>query len=150
MRKALALTVCLIMSSQLFACNNAIEQSEVSIAEQTTQTNIDLTTVHKETVSADIEACIREKVATFEEECELLELWYDKEKSEQIIDSYMKSDRASANKVKRENIIVIMSDLKTGENTWSFEPNAVYTDWNWILVRENQDSEWTVDDYGNE
>ena len=43
-----------------------------------------------------------------------------------------------------------MSDLKTSENTWSFEPHTIYTDWNWILVRDNPDSEWVVDDYGNE
>lgn len=36
-----------------------------------------------------------------------------------------------------------------GDNTWSLEPNTVYTDWNWILIRENETSDWIVDDYGN-
>lgn len=104
----------------------------------------------REAVSADIEKCIREKFAAFEEECELMDLWYDKEKSDRIIESYMKYGRGSDNGVKRENIIAIMSDLKTGDNTWSLEPNTVYADWIWILIRDNQDSEWVVDDYGNE
>ena len=56
----------------------------------------------------------------------------------------------ASNGVKRDDVIVILSDLKTGENTWSFEPNAVYTDWNWILIQDGETSEWVVDDYGNE
>lgn len=104
----------------------------------------------KESVSSDIEMCIREKLAAFEEECELTDLWYDKVKSDRIIDSYMKYGNGSVNGVKRENVVVIMSDLKTGENTWSLEPNTIYTDWNWILIRDDENSEWVVDDYGNE
>lgn len=104
----------------------------------------------REAVSDDIETCIREKFATFEEECEILDLWYDKKESDRIIDSYMESGKGSVSNINRENVIVILSDIKTGENTASFEPNTVYTDWNWILLRENPDSEWYVDDYGNE
>ena len=107
-------------------------------------------TEQRKAVSANIKKCINEKLATFEEECELIDMWYDKEKSDRVIDSYIKYGKGSVNEVKRENIIVIMSDLKTGENTWSFEPHTIYTDWNWILVRDNPDSEWVVDDYGNE
>lgn len=105
---------------------------------------------NRETVSSDIEACIREKMDTFEEDCALNDLWYDRERSEKIIDSYMEYGRGASNGVKRENVIVILSDLKTGENTWSFEPNSVYTDWIWILIRDGEASEWVVDDYGNE
>lgn len=105
---------------------------------------------NRETVSSDIEACIREKMDTFEEDCTLTGLWYDRERSERIIDSYMEYGRGASNGVKRDDVIVILSDLKTGENTWSFEPNAVYTDWNWILIRDGETSEWVVDDYGNE
>lgn len=105
---------------------------------------------NRETVSSDIEACIREKMDSFEEDCTLTGLWYDRERSERIIDSYMEYGRGASNGVKRDDVIVILSDLKTGENTWSFEPNAVYTDWNWILIRDGETSEWVVDDYGNE
>lgn len=108
-----------------------------------------LAIAQREPVSADVERCIREEFATFDQECELIDLWYDKEKSDQVIDSYMKYGKGSVDEVKRENIIVIMSDIKTGENTWSFESNTIYTDWNWILIRDNQDSEWVVEDYGN-
>lgn len=84
-----------------------------------------------------------------EEDCELTALWYDKKRSEEIIDSYMKYGRGSINGVKRENVTAVLSDLKTGPNTWSFEPNAVYTDWKWILIRDSADSQWVLDDYGN-
>lgn len=102
-----------------------------------------------EPVSKDIKACIDEKMASFEEECTLTDLWYDKEKSEALVDSYMKYGRGASNGVTRENVIVILSTLKTGANTWSFEPNAIYTDWKWILIRDNPHSNWVVDDYGN-
>lgn len=101
-----------------------------------------------EPVDADIEACIRKKVESFEEECELINVWFDREKSDAEINSYLRSGGGSQNGVKRENICVLFSNLKTGENTWSFEPNTIYNDWKWVLIRDNEDSEWVVDDYG--
>ena len=103
----------------------------------------------EETVSAEIKAAIEKKMETFEEDCLLTDLWYDEEKCESILDSYMKYGKGSASGVARENVAVVLSDLKTGDNTWSLEPNTVYTDWNWILIRENETSDWIVDDYGN-
>ncbi|MBT9775435.1 hypothetical protein GPL15_02795 [Clostridium sp. MCC353] len=111
--------------------------------------NADSSNTHSEPVSQDIKACIDAKMASFEEECTLTDLWYDKEKSEALADSYMKYGRGASNGATRENVIVILSTLKTGANTWSFEPNAVYTDWKWILIRDNPHSNWVVDDYGN-
>lgn len=102
----------------------------------------------REPVSADIEKCIRKEFATFEEARELIGLWYDKERSEHEIDMYFEYGNASHNGVKRENIIFIMSDFTTGENAVSMMPNSIYTDWKWILLRDDPDSPWVVADWG--
>lgn len=75
-------------------------------------------------------------------------LWYDKEKTEELIDSYMNYGHDSVNGVKRENVMAVLSNLKTGDKTAGMEPNTVYTNWNWIMIRDNEDSEWVMDDWG--
>lgn len=101
-----------------------------------------------EPVDTEIEDCIRKKVESFEEECTLINVWFDSEKSEAEIDSYLKNGRGDKKEVKRENVCVLFSNLKTGQNTWSFESNTIYSDWKWILIRDHEDAEWIVADYG--
>jgi len=84
-------------------------------------------------------------------DCELTELWYDEEKSEQeITRGYMVSGRGSNNGIQKENAIIIYSNFTTGAKSADegFNPNSRYTNWMWILIRPNEHASWTIDDWG--
>lgn len=83
-------------------------------------------------------------------DCELTDLWYDEEKSNREIDSYMTSGKGTVNGVKKENVIILFSNFNTGEKSGDdgFNPNSRYTNWNWILIRDDANSPWRVDDWG--
>ncbi len=83
-------------------------------------------------------------------DCDLTELWYDEEKSNRTIESYMTSGKGSRNNVRKENVIVLFSNFNTGRLSGEdgFSPNSRYENWNWILIRENADSQWKIDDWG--
>ena len=46
--------------------------------------------------------------------------------------------------------LVLTSTLKSGssEECGAFEPNTVYTGWNWTLVRDSQNEEWKLVSWG--
>jgi len=82
--------------------------------------------------------------------CDLKKLWYDEEKSNSEIATYMSFGRGSVNGVKKENVIVLFSNFYvngTGGNG-SLNPNSPYNDWNWILVRDSKTGNWKIDDSG--
>lgn len=83
-------------------------------------------------------------------DCDLTELWYDEEKSNHTIESYMTSGKGSRNNVRKENVIVLFSNFNTGRLSGEdgFSPNSRYGNWNWILIRESTDSPWKIDDWG--
>lgn len=84
-------------------------------------------------------------------ECELIKLWYDEERSDDYTREYLQNGRGTSNGAKEENVIVMLSDLKTGDHmnaNTGFDDNGTYSDWIWILIRDDQDSAWVVDDYG--
>jgi hypothetical protein len=82
--------------------------------------------------------------------CELLELWYDEKHSESLVESYMRSVRGRVNGVNKENVIVLLSNFKTSKSSicCGFNPNSTYTDWQWILIRNNNTDNWIVDAWG--
>lgn len=81
---------------------------------------------------------------------ELKELWFTEEESDRVVKDYMKYGHGSSNGIKQENVIVLVSNLKTDAKggDGSFEPDFLYTDWNWILIRDNHSGKWHVDDWG--
>lgn len=82
--------------------------------------------------------------------CKLTDLWYDESKSNKAIESYIENGRGSVNKVKESDIIILFSDFTVDPSgaDGSLNPNSKYTNWNWILIRENESGKWTVDDMG--
>lgn len=83
-------------------------------------------------------------------DCTLLKLWYDEEKTEQMKEGYLNNGIGLVNKVKPENVIVILSNFKVdkaGKNP-VFSQGATYSNYNWILIRDNKDSQWTISDNG--
>ena len=71
-------------------------------------------------------------------EVTLLLVRYDESRSKVVIDSYMD----------RKNIIVLFSDFKTYGEHAVLNPYTEYTDYQWKLIRENENSAWAIYDKG--
>jgi len=54
------------------------------------------------------------------------------------------------NGAERGNVIVLLSNFETDDSAGdgSFNPNDTYTNWMWILIRDNPEGAWRVDDMG--
>ena len=79
----------------------------------------------------------------------LTKVWYDKEKADTMSKGYLENGRGSENKVKAENVLVLLSNFDVGDSdSGSLNPNTTYTDFNWILIRYDKASNWRIDDMG--
>lgn len=73
---------------------------------------------------------------------------YDEARSDEVIRSYLETGKGSMNGVAEENVIVLFTDFVTGGDTGALNPHDVYTDYNWILIRDGRDGAWKLDDCG--
>ncbi|WP_040196404.1 hypothetical protein [Candidatus Soleaferrea massiliensis] len=123
--RIIAIMFALIMCLTLVACN----------AGKTDQVSVSIGTSSKFSLE-DIENAVqrvKEKFKDFED-CELLELWYDE----------------TADTSTSKNSMVLLSNFKVGPSggNGSLEPNSTYTEWQWILIRDNTSDNWLVKDWG--
>ena len=82
--------------------------------------------------------------------CNLTKLRYDEEQSNNIIKGYLSNGKGSVNGIKAENVIVLLSnfDVDSSGGDGSLNANSTYSNWNWILIRDNKTGKWKVDDWG--
>lgn len=91
---------------------------------------------------------VKKKFRDFND-CELLRLVYDEEKSNAEIESYLKNGRGSVNGAQAENTIIFFSEFYAGSRAeGGFTPNMEYKNWMFILIRDDKNSPWRVDDWG--
>lgn len=84
------------------------------------------------------------------EACTLTKIYYDENKSNTAVDNYLQFGKGCENKVDPKNVIVLLSDFdvdNSGDNP-VLNPGETYTDYNFILIREDKNSNWKVDDWG--
>lgn len=84
------------------------------------------------------------------EACTLTKIYYNEEISNTAVEDYLQFGNGSVNKVKAENVIVLLSDFdvdNSGDNP-VLNPGETYTNYNWILIRDDKNSDWKVDDRG--
>ena len=84
------------------------------------------------------------------EACTLTKIYYNEEISNTAVENYLQFGNGSENKVKAENVIVLLSDFdvdNSGDNP-VLNPGESYTNYNWILIRDDKNSNWKVDDWG--
>ena len=84
------------------------------------------------------------------EACILTKIYYNEEISNTAVEDYLQFGNGSVNKVKAENVIVLLSDFdvdNSGDNP-VLNPGETYTNYNWILIRDDKNSNWKVDDCG--
>lgn len=100
----------------------------------------------------DISSAVQQVQQKFKdfEGCKLTKLWYDEEKSNHFIEGYLQHGKGATNGVTASNVVVLLSDFDVDSSggDGSLNPNSTYTDWNWILIRDNSDQPWRVDDWG--
>ena len=80
----------------------------------------------------------------------LTKIYYDEDRSNSFVGSYLEYGRGQENEVKVENIIVLLTDFDvddSGDNT-VLNADSTYEDYNWILIREDNKSKWKIDDQG--
>lgn len=82
--------------------------------------------------------------------CTLTKVWYNEKESDQFRKGYLESGKGSVNRVKPENVIVLLSNFDvddSGDNP-VLNPGSTYWDYQWILIRDNKTSDWKIDDWG--
>ena len=82
------------------------------------------------------------------EACTLTKIYYNEEISNTAVEDYLQFGNGSVNKVKAENVIVLLSDFDVDNsgNNPVLNPGETYTNYNWILIRDDKNSDWKVDD----
>lgn len=84
------------------------------------------------------------------EACTLTKIYYDEKKSNNAVKDYLQFGKGYENKVKAENVIVLFSDFDvdgSGKNP-VLEPNSTYTDYNWVLTRDDKSKNWKIVEWG--
>ena len=72
---------------------------------------------------------------------------YDEDKSEDVIKDFMEYGKGEGSDIDPNNIIVLFSDFDiSGENP--VLSKGEYKNYSWILVREDKDKEWKIEDQG--
>lgn len=80
----------------------------------------------------------------------LTQLSYNEEKSNDFVENYLHYGKGSVNGVKSKNVIVILSNFSVDNsgNNPVLTPNSFYKDYSWILLRDNKNADWYIDDCG--
>ena len=137
---AIYLSMILIIFS-LAGCNQNNESSDI---------NVDIgesTKFSKEEINNAVD-CL--KISFDFEACTLTKIYYNEEISNTAVEDYLQFGNGSVNKVKAENVIVLLSDFdvdNSGDNP-VLNPGETYTNYKWILIRDDKNSDWKVDDWG--
>mgnify|MGYP003307177605 CR=1 FL=1 len=92
---------------------------------------------------------VKKKFIDFEG-CTLKELYFDEEKNNTETLSYLSNGKGSVNGATEDNVIILLSSFDVDEcgGDGSFNSDSTYDDWLWILIREDKNSSWVVDDWG--
>lgn len=81
-------------------------------------------------------------------DAELTKIYYDEEKSNEVVDVYKTNGRGALNDITPDNIMVIFTDFTVSSDINEGFSEGEYEAFNWILIREDKNSDWKVDDYG--
>lgn len=75
--------------------------------------------------------------------CALTDLWYDE-------DINISSSDEWARQYNSHEAIILLSNFRVNSSggDGSLNPNSKYTDWQWILVRDKENSKWTLKTWG--
>lgn len=138
MKKILLTLLSLLIIFNLSACNKAEEskiERNIGKSEKfsTEEINKAMVTVEQNFAFKD---------------AELTKIYYDEEKSNEVVDVYKTNGRGALNDITPDNIMVIFTDFTVSSDINEGLSEGEYEAFNWILIREDKNSDWKVDDYG--
>ena len=141
MKKIVIYLSMILMIFSLVGCNQNNESSDI---------NVDIgesTKFSKEEIDNAVD-CLKRSFDF--EACTLTKIYYNEEISNTAVEDYLQFGNGSVNKVKAENVIVLLSDFDVDNsgNNPVLNPGETYTNYNWILIRDDKNSDWKVDDCG--
>jgi len=137
---AFVLALFCIFLSACAASDGRIDNVEISVG---TSTKFSVTEIE------EAMNLVKERFIASYRGCELLQLWYDEIRSEQLINGYMSNGRGRTNGVTRDDVIVLFSNFYAGSRAcMTFIPNTTHREWIWILIRDSEDDSWRIDDWG--
>lgn len=139
--KKASMLIMMLLNPQTSNSNQSASSSNYSNASTNSGSSVKF---FEDEIDAAISS-VKEKFKDFEG-CDLTDIWYDESQSNLRIQNYIKNHVD----VDAENAIVLLSNFKVDDSgkDGSFEPNSIYTDWCWILVRESKTDNWKVVDWG--
>lgn len=138
MKKILMILLSLLIIFNLSACNKGEEskiERNIGKSEKfsTEEINKGMVTVEQNFAFKD---------------AELTKIYYDEEKSNEVVDVYKTNGRGALNDITPDNIMVIFTDFTVSSDINEGLSEGEYKAFNWILIREDKNSDWKVDDYG--
>lgn len=142
MKKLCTLIICLVLFFLLTSCGNSekVDNAKINICSSSKFSQDEI----KEAME-----CVKAKFKDFKG-CKLTDLWYDEKKSDFSVKDYIEYGKGSVNGATAKNTIVLLSNFKVDSTggDGSLNSNSTYSDWEWILIRDNKSGKWKVDDWG--
>ena len=138
MKKTLLTLLSLLIIFNLSACNKA-EESKI-------ERNIGKS--EKFSTEEINKAMVLVEQSFVFKDAELTKIYYDEEKSNEEVDVYKTYGRGSLNDITPDNIIVINTDFTVSSDVNEGLSEGEYKAFNWILIREDKNSDWKVEEKG--
>lgn len=81
-------------------------------------------------------------------DAEITKIYYDEEKANEDVETYMTYGKGSQNDINPDNVLIIYTDFTVSSDENETIDAGDYKAQKWILIREDKNSDWKVDDYG--
>lgn len=81
-------------------------------------------------------------------DAEITKIYYDEEKANEDVETYMTYGKGSQNDINPDNVLIIYTDFTVNSDENETIDAGDYKAQKWILIREDKNSDWKVDDYG--
>ena len=140
--KKIIISLCIILSIfSLLGCREKSVSTKIDIS-------IDKSTKFSEREINNAIYCVEDNFNF--PACTLTKIWYDEEKSNEVIKGYLTDGKGYLNGVEPENVIVLFSEFYVDDsgNNPVLDADSTYSDYNWILIRAGKKSSWIIDDCG--
>lgn len=138
MKKILMILLSLLIIFNLSACNKA-EESKI---ERNIGKSEKFSTEEINKGMVAVEQYFKLKDA------EITKIYYDEEKANEDVETYMTYGKGSQNDINPDNVLIIYTDFTVNSDENETIDAGDYKAQKWILIREDKNSDWKVDDYG--
>lgn len=139
MKKIIISLLSILLIGSLVACSKENNEIVIEISESTK--------FSEDEINSAIN-CVKDNfsfpAATLEK------IIYDEEKGNSIITTYLEHGNGSINGISSENVIALLANFyvdDSGDNP-VLNRDTTYTNYQWILIRDSETSDWKIDSFG--